>query len=94
MVSLAGYTYEPDKACFVCQHVFDGAAVLGFAQDEDGDLQVTCGGEAHTGEDWRVVGLGHLDLNRLHLASMPTVDPGYAAERESVDGAWALFRVE
>ncbi len=69
MISLAGHAFDPHKACFMCQHVFDGAPVLAFAHDEDGDLQVACGAESHTGEDWRGVGVAHLDCDDFQLAS-------------------------
>lgn len=91
MISLAGHTFDPHKACFVCQHVFDGAPVLAFAHDEDGDLQVACGAESHTGEDWRVVGVAHLACDDLQLASPPTVNMGYEAEREAPRSEWVLF---
>ena len=32
--------------------------------------------ESHTGEDWRVVGVAHLDCDDFQLASLPTVDEG------------------
>jgi len=94
MVTLAGYSYVPNKACLVCQHVFDGAPVMGFAHDEDGDLQIACGAESHSGDDWHVVGVGHLDLDSLQLWSLPTVDMGYAAEREDVTGEWVLVSLK
>ena len=90
MVALAGHTYLPNKACFLCRHVLDGAPVMGFAHDEDGDLQIACGAESHSGDDWHVIGVGHLDLDGLQLVSLPTVDMGYAVERENLDGKWAL----
>lgn len=94
MITLAGYTYVPNKACFVCQHVVDGAPVMGFAHDEDGDLQIACSAEIHSGEDWHMMCVGHLDLNHLQLVSLPTVDMGYAAERQDVTEEWMVVSLQ
>jgi len=64
---------------------------MAFSHDEDGDLQIVCGAENHSDDDWHVVGVGHLDLDRMQLMSLPTIDPGYAADREGVGGEWKIF---
>ena len=94
MIDLAGYSFNPDKACIVCEHVISGAPVFAVAHDDEGDLQFACGEEAHATADWHLVGLEHLDLNELGLAGMPTVDPGFAALRDNIDAAWEVVSVE
>ena len=94
MINLAGYNFDPNKACIVCGHVINGAPVFAVAHDDDGDLQFACGEEAHTVADWHLVGLEHLDVNQLGLAAMPTVDPGFAALRDEPDGTWEVISVD
>ena len=94
MIDLAGYSFDPNKACIVCGHVISGMPVFAVAHDDDGDLQFACGAEAHTAADWHLLGLEHLDLNELALTGMPTVDPGFAALRAKIDTAWEVVSVE
>jgi hypothetical protein len=94
MINLAGYSFDPNKACIVCAHVISGAPVFALAHDDDGDLQFACGEEAHTGVDWHLVCLEHLDLNGLGLAEVPTLEPGFAAERDDIDAAWEVVSVD
>lgn len=64
---------------------------MAFAHENDGDLQLVCGAESHAEDDWHVVGVGHLDLERMQLLSLPTINMGCAAERENVAGDWNVF---
>ncbi|RZI60298.1 MAG: hypothetical protein EOP14_01785 [Pseudomonas sp.] len=94
MIHLAGYSFDPNKACIVCRHVISGAPVIAVAHDDDGDLQFVCGEEAHATEDWHLVCLEHLDLNKLGLGDMPTLEPGFAAERDFIDANWEVVSVD
>ncbi|WP_375382846.1 hypothetical protein [uncultured Sphingomonas sp.] len=87
-VVVAGYRFAPNKATIVCEHVFGGGVGKLFGHDSDGDLQVTCGAAGHDWSRGKVVALNEA-LNWLPFAAeLPTVAPGYAAERHS--GVWVI----
>ncbi|WP_076068161.1 hypothetical protein [Sphingomonas montana] len=90
MITLASYGFEPDKACIVCRHVIDGAPILVFVHDDDGDLQFACGGEAHSVDDWHAICLDHVDLAEHRLNRLPAVHAGHVAIREEAGGDWSV----
>lgn len=94
MIDLAGYSFPPHKACIVCRHIMDGSPILAVAHDEDGDLQFTCGEDAHVADDWHAIGLEHLDCGEEGLANLPAVHPGYAALRNDVQSQWQVVPIE
>lgn len=72
----------------------DGSPILAVAHDEDGDLQFTCGEDAHVADDWHAIGLEHLDCGEEGLANLPAVHPGYAALRNDVQSQWQVVPIE
>ncbi len=91
-IVVAGYRYAPNKATIVCQHVFGGGSPGScFFHDEDGDLQVTCGADEHDWSQGRAVALSEALKWLPHAAELPTVNPGFAAERR--DGVWIVEAV-
>jgi hypothetical protein len=60
-VSFAGCTFAADKGCFTCQHFVDGAPVLLFTHEADGDLQFMCGASGQDfDKDCRWLHMTHL----------------------------------
>ena len=94
MIELAGYTFPPNRASIVCTHVWNGDPVLLFVHDNDGDIQFYCGEEGHSGADAMVLGLAEVSNHLLTMQDIPTVKPGFCAERARLDGAWTLNRIE
>ncbi len=82
MIELAGYTFPPNRASIVCTHVWNGDPVLLFVHDNDGDIQFYCGEEGHSGADAMVLGLAEVSNHLLTMQDIPTVKPGFCAERE------------
>lgn len=94
MIDLAGYTFPENRASIVCTHVWDGRAVLLFVHDSDGDIQFYCGEEGHSGSDALVLGLAELGGHLRSMQDIPTVKPGFFAERAHLGGAWTVQRIE
>ena len=90
-VVVAGYRFAPNKATFVCEHVFEGSIGKCFFHDEDGDLQVTCGAEEHDWSQGKVVALSEALEWLPSVRDLPTVEPGFAAEWN--DNVWVVERV-
>lgn len=94
MIDLAGYTFPENRASIVCTHVWDGHPVLLFAHDSDGDIQFYCGEYSHSMSDALVLGLaeirGHLQL----MQDIPTVAPGFCAERSRIGEAWTIRQMD
>ncbi len=61
-IQFGGYSFKPNKACLICDHVFEGSRIEVVAHDDDGWLQFLCGGEHDFGDpaSSRIVGLEHL----------------------------------
>ena len=60
-ISLAGYTFDADSGCFTCIHVMEGAPVLLFLHESNGDLQFMCGADDHDfGDDCRFIHTAHV----------------------------------
>jgi hypothetical protein len=93
-ISLAGYTFASDKGCFTCSHVMDGAPVLLFAHEVDGDLQFMCGASDHDfDKDCRWLHMSHVLEWQPDLHSLPTVDMGFEAERTAVRAPWVVSEI-
>jgi len=90
-VSFAGYTFASDKGCFACSHVMEGAPVLLFAHEADGDLQFLCGASGHDFEkECRWLHTAHVLERQPGLLTLPTVDMGFEAERTTVSAPWIV----
>jgi hypothetical protein len=90
MIDLAGYAFPDNRATVVCTHVWDGRPVLIFAHDSDGDIQFYCGDENHFESDALVLGLAEIKDHLLSMTDIPTVRPGYCAERVAIGGTWTV----
>ncbi|MEG8039006.1 hypothetical protein QP166_06470 [Sphingomonas sp. LR60] len=90
-ISFAGYTFDADKGCFTCIHVIDGAPVLLFLHEGNGDLQFMCGVDDHDFEkDCQFVHATHILDEQPDLASLPNVELGHLAERIDAQSPWAV----
>lgn len=90
-LSFAGYTFAADKGCFTCQHVMDGAPVLLFVHEADGDLQFMCGASGHDFDtQCRWLHTAHVLEWQPELLSLPTVEMGFEAERSGVGSPWIV----
>ena len=76
-----GYSFQPNKACLLCEHVFSGKRpVRIIAHDLDGWIQFLCGDEAHDPKCSKVVALEEV-LRRHPIDSKDKVlNPGCFAE--------------
>ena len=91
-ISLAGYTFDADSGCFTCIHVMEGAPVLLFLHESNGDLQFMCGADDHDfGDDCRFLHAAHVLARNTDLLSLPTVDPGHMAERRDLGSSWKVI---
>lgn len=90
MIKLAGYTFPENRASIVCTHVWAGRPVLVFAHDIDGDIQFLCGDDGHNGSDALVLGLAELEGQLRSMDGIPTVKPGYRAERSTIGSDWIV----
>ncbi len=90
-ISFAGYTFATDKGCFTCKHVKDGAPVLLFVHEADGDLQFMCGDADHDFETQCIfLHASHVLDWQPDLLSLPIVDFGHMAERADAKSAWVV----
>jgi len=90
-IELAGYAFNADKACFTCQHVIDGAPVLLFTHETDGDLQFLCGAPDHDFDaQCRYLHMAHVLDWQPDLLSLPQVESGFEAERADVNSPWIV----
>jgi hypothetical protein len=91
-ISFAGYTFATDKGCFACKHVKDGAPVLLFVHETDGDLQFMCGEADHDFETQCLfLHASHVLDWQPDLLSLPIVDFGYMAERTDPKSPWVVL---
>lgn len=90
-ISFAGYTFDADKGCFTCKHVMDGASVLLFVHEPDGDLQFLCGASDHDfAEQCKFLHAVHVLEWHPDLLSLPTVNVGFEAERRDAISPWVV----
>jgi len=94
MIDVAGCTFPENRASIVCRHVWDGRPVLLFVHDGDGDIQFYCGEEGHSVSDALVLGLAELKDHLRTMDDLPTVTPGYSAERATIGSAWIVEKIE
>jgi hypothetical protein len=92
MITFAGHTFDDHQATFICTHIAEGMPALVFTHDSDGDLQFLCGADGHGPEECLHIGLSHMLEQMGEMLDMPTVDPGFQAQREYAGGSWTLFR--
>lgn len=94
MIDLAGYAFPDNRASIVCSHVWDGQPVLLFVHDSDGDIQFYCGAESHAMSDALVLGLAEIAGQVADMQDIPTVEPGYCAERLHLGGSWTIRLID
>lgn len=93
MISLFGYSFQDNKACLICEHVFAGDQVRIAVHDEDGWLQFLCGADDHAPQKGKVVGLSEF-AKRHDLSGLPAkLTPGSAAELQQ-GGRWQVFDIQ
>ena len=90
-ITVAGYDVLPHCAAIVCKHVMEKSDVLLFSHDDDGTMQFLCGCEPKV-ENARVVGVGHVLEWHPDLNNLPTIHPGFEAERASVKMPWIISK--
>ena len=78
-----------ELAVFVCSHVFEATRPVLLAARADGDLMFMCGAVHQSGDEYRVVGLGHLLERDPTLASVANLDNNWQAERSAVGSSWS-----
>ena len=91
-ISFAGYIFDDDKGCFACQHVVNGAPVLLFVHEADGDLQFRCGASGHDYDHCRLLHVAHVLEWQPDLLLLPTIDFGFEAERADVNSPRASLQ--
>lgn len=85
------FSDDPKTAVFTCCHVLEcGCPILYVKHDADGDWQFLCGGE-HKIEDARVVALEEMIGIDSDLSTLPALNPGESAVRDSKDGVWIVL---
>ena len=89
-VAIAGYDFLDNKASLVCRHVMEGAPVLAFCHDDDGDVHFSCGADGHSEADWMVVDIEDVVDRNRDLLMLPTVRMGEMAERSAEGEAWLV----
>jgi hypothetical protein len=92
-ISFAGYTFDKDKGCLACEHVLNGAPVLLFVHEADGDLQFLCGALGHEWKKARALHAAHLLECHADLKTLPTVDFGFEAERADASSPWVVSAI-
>jgi hypothetical protein len=76
--------------CLVCQHVFDDTSPVLLVAREDGEWICVCGGLHSDVERFYAVGINHLVDRDPTLRSLPHLDEGYEAERDTLGGEWRV----
>jgi hypothetical protein len=94
MIDLAGYTFPDNRASIVCRHVWEGRPILLFAHDDDGDIQFYCGDDGHSGADALVLGLAEIADWLRSMVDLPTIRPGFYAQRPAVGSTWSVHQIE
>jgi hypothetical protein len=89
-ISFAGYTFDGDNGCFTCQRVMDGAPVLLFVHEADGDLQFMCGASGHDYSQCVLLHAAHVLEQQPDLLKLPTVDFGFQTERAHMSSPWIV----
>jgi len=93
-INVAGYSFAANKGAIVCKHVAEGQTpVLGYAHEQDGDIQFVCGAENHPENDWVLVCLSHIVTTHPDLSSLPRVKPGMEARRDNQNSLWVTMAI-
>ena len=91
-VILAGYTYKHNKACLVCEHIFDGTEPIKIiVHDEDGLLQFLCGAHDHDHSKAKVVAISSQAKKLPGELELPLLKPGFFAELIEKDSEKSYF---
>ena len=88
-VTIAGHDVAAHIASIVCRHVVEAGEVRIFAHDDDGTMQFLCGCELDVNQAM-VVGVSHVLEWHPDLAKLPTVSPGFWAERSERGAPWVV----
>ena len=91
-IAMAGYNFADNKASLICRHSLDGAPVLAFFHDDDGDIHFSCGADGHSEADWMAVDLEDVVERSSDLLSLPTVRMGEVAERSAQNQPWVVSK--
>lgn len=94
MIDVAGYTFPNNRASIVCTHIWEGRPILLFVHDDDGDIQFYCGEDGHSEDDALVRGLAEIADRLRQMDDVPTVRPGFFAERAMIGSAWTVHKIE
>jgi hypothetical protein len=89
-VCFAGYTFDAHKGAIACSHVLEGKPILGFVHRHDGELDFLCGAPSHTDEEVKWLCVHHIVDEHPELATLPVVDFGMEAWRESCNQSWMV----
>ena len=90
IVDFAGYQFEPDRACLICDHVFDNTKqVFQVAHDADGWIQFFCDQRDHKSDETKVASLSELLQRHPYLGGVPIVHSNQYATRQP-DGSWVV----
>lgn len=93
MIALFGYTFEDNKACLICEHVFAGEQIKVAVHDSDGWLQFLCGSENHKPDDAKTAAL--VELGKRHdLGALPAELPMGSAAEMDASGVWCIFDIQ
>jgi hypothetical protein len=77
---------------YLTRRVYDGDVPIRLVvHEEDGDWQFTDGGPYDEGADYVAVHVVHMFDAYPRLRALSDLPPGWAAERESVDGEWRRY---
>lgn len=93
-IDLAGYSFPENRASIVCTHVWDGRPVLLFVHDDEGDIQFYCGESGHSAADALVLGLAEIKDRLRSMGDIPTVRPGFYAERAGIGNTWIIQKID
>ncbi len=76
---------------FTCRHVLDeGAPILQALRDEQGDLQLLCGEEAHADGEGRVMRLGDAIMEHPSIVDVMDLEARQLAYRVDRDEPWKI----
>lgn len=93
-VVIAGYTFAANTSTVACRHVMVGdRPVLLCVHSDDGDLQALCGASDHSSTDYLLVSLSNVLQRHPDLATLPALDIGTQASRDSPSSPWRTSKL-
>ena len=93
-IVFAGYRFPSNKACLVCEHVFDKARDIEIiVHDFDGWIQCLCGDTNHLPNQSRTIALSEI-IDRLPTSEqLKALMPGYYAIK-GINDSWKPIKIE